>query len=252
MGRTTIAWTFFTLNLVWGCTKVSAECDYCYMFRLSYRFGKNPEVVAIMYQRTYPIYNQIAQKMQFLNLEPARKKLRALPPGSKVFINSMSDTFHESIPFHIIDEWFELFKEFPNLQFQILTKRTNRMRKYFETRECPANVWLGTSVGDRWHTFRIKTLQRTRTKGIRFISFEPLLGNIGQVDLMDIHWIIVGGESDYEKPRPMSPDWAEDLRVQAGKQGVAYFFKQMGGKGGNNAGGEELNGIEYKAFPTLP
>lgn len=234
MGKlTSIAWTESTLNLAWGCSKVSAGCKNCYMFRLSKQFGRNPE------------------KVQLMDLKNAEKKIRTL--GKLVFVNSMSDTFHESIQDEVIEDWMDLFTCHADHQFQILTKRIGRVRNFIKDwGVLPQNVWLGTSVEDRWHTHRIKTLQSIKHEGIKFISFEPLLSFMGKLDLQGIQWAIVGGESGTkaENPRPMNPEWANDIMDQCTEQGVAFFFKQHGGIGGDGAGGDLLNGYRYHEMPA--
>lgn len=202
------------------------------MFRLSRQFGRNPEKVAIM------------------NLANVEKKIAGL--GKLVFFNSMSDTFHESIPDSVIEDWMDMFERHADHQFQVLTKRIGRARNYVKKYgKLPKNVWLGTSVEDRAHVFRIKTLQSIPHDGIRFISFEPLLSYVGKLELDGIHWVIVGGESGLksENPRPMNPEWANDILEQCVPQGVAFFFKQCGGIGGDGAGGDLLNGYRYHEYP---
>lgn len=173
--------------------------------------------------------------------------------GEKIFVNSMSDTWHEDVPFERIDDWFNAMADFPDKQFQLLTKRTNRARLFAKTMKTswPKNLWLGTSVEDAGHAFRIKTLQQTIGPKIKFISFEPLLGPISKPNLDGINWIIIGGESG-ETPRPMNPQWAQDLvdHSKANYPDCAVFFKQMGGKGGDGAGGDVLNGKQYHEFPA--
>jgi len=198
------------------------------MFRLSKQFGKDPEKVVL------------------LDLKKAERRLKDM--GEKVFVNSMSDTFHEAIPFETIRAWFDLFEDFPEKQFQVLTKRINRALQFSKTYEIPKNVWLGTSIEDEAHLFRMQTLKHVDAK-IRFISFEPLLGAIPYVNFVGISWVIVGGESDYKDPRPMDPDWAESIRKNCEDYATPFFFKQAGGIGGDNAGGSLLHGKGYKAFP---
>jgi protein gp37 len=228
MGKNTlIEWTESTLNLGWGCTKVSAGCENCYMFRNSYFYGTDPT------------------KIRYFSIKNAEKRIREY--GEKIFVNSNTDTFHEQTPFYVIDEWFRLFKRYPQKQFQILTKRTNRMRKYFEDKVCPDNVWLGTSVEDQQHVFRIDTLKRIDAK-IRFVSFEPVLGAI-KTNLENIQWAIIGGESDKSNPRIMERQWALDLIDEIKRQGTKLFFKQWGGIGGSGAGGDLVDGKQYHEFP---
>jgi protein gp37 len=233
MGRTTqIEWTESTLNLGWGCTKVSAGCENCYMYRNSGMFGRDPT------------------KVIYFNIENARRRLKTY--GDIIFVNSNTDTFHEATSFEIIDSWFELFKEFPGKQFQILTKRTNRMRQYFESRKCPDNCWLGTSIEDQAHVFRADTLRRVKHRGIKFISFEPVIGRIESCNLDGIDWAIVGGESDNKAPRVMQKEWAEHLCFEViKKQGVALWFKQWGGIGGSGAGGDIITRRQYHEYPPV-
>lgn len=186
-----------------------------------------------------------------MNMANAEKKIVGL--GKLVFVNSMSDTFHESIPFTTIRDWFDLFREYPDKQFQVLTKRIGRASKYVkEWGMLPANVWLGTSVEDHWHAFRIKTLQAIPHKGVKFVSFEPLLSSVEGVNLEGIQWAIVGGESGNkaENPRPMNPNWAFEIMKACRTYGTAFFFKQHGGIGGDGAGGNLLDGKVYHEMPA--
>jgi protein gp37 len=229
MGKTTlIEWTNSTLNLGWGCTKVSAGCDNCYMYRNSELYNKDPE------------------KIIYFSVNNARKRM--ITYGDRIFVNSNTDTFHEKTSFDQIDIWFNLFESFPKKIFQILTKRTNRMRKYFETRECPDNCWLGTSIEDQAHVFRADTLRRIDCK-TRFISFEPVLGPIDKCNLEGIHQILIGGESDFKNPRPMDLEWARKLIKMGREAGCAIFFKQVGGIGGSGAGGHIIDGKTYLEYP---
>src|SRR6185503_8999663 len=222
MGRqTSIAWTDSTLNLAWGCTKVSAGCDNCYMFRLSKTFGRDPN------------------KVELLSFKRAEARLKEM--GERVFVNSMSDTFHESIPLETIAQWMRFFSANRKHQFQVLTKRINRARLFAkawkaEGHEWPSNVWLGTSIEDEGHLFRANTLRIVQGPKVRFISFEPLLGPIIKPDLLGIDWIIIGGESG-DNPRFMVEGWAQNLidYTKANYPNCAVFFKQKGGKGRDGA-----------------
>lgn len=201
------------------------------MFRLSQQFGRDPTTVRLF------------------SIESLRKKIDGL--GEKVFFNSMSDTFHEKIPVRVIADWLAMFAEFPDRQFQVLTKRINRAYALVKSGAIaiPPNVWLGTSIEDKAHLFRADTLRKIPAK-IRFISFEPLLSEIQPpINLEGISWVIVGGESDYTTPRPMSEYWAAIIRDEAQRQKVAFFYKQKGGIGGDGAGGDRLMGQTYKEFP---
>ncbi len=168
--------------------------------------------------------------------------------GQKIFVNSWSDTFHKDISDATIYNWFQVFQEFPDKQFQILTKRPEIAYKYFMGYEVPYNCWIGTSIGIKKSLSRMNYIKGISAK-IRFISFEPLLEDLGELDLTGISWVIIGGESDLVAPRPMKPEWAESIIKQAKEQGVAVWFKQMGGKGKGGAGGNLLNGRKIEEFP---
>lgn len=124
-------------------------------------------------------------QLTYLNVDNIRKNLKKF--GDLIFVNSMSDTFHEQISFEKVDELMKVLAEFPDKQFQFVTKRANRMRQYFEIRKCPNNIWLGVTIEDQAHTFRIDTLRRKKSQGIKFISFEPLIGRIYHADLSGIN-----------------------------------------------------------------
>lgn len=146
------------------------------------------------------------------------------------FVNSMSDLFHNDIPFSFLDQVFDVIKRTPQHTYQILTKRSARMRKYFSSRKVPKNVWLGVSVENRKYGLqRIDDLREVKAD-IRFLSVEPLLEDVGEINLRGIHWVIVGGESG-PKARPMKTEWVETIKYQCAQEGVAFFFKQWGGWG---------------------
>ena len=171
------------------------------------------------------------------------------------FVNSMSDLFHKNIPYDFLDRVFEVITKTPHHTYQVLTKRPNNMRDYFSSRTVPGNAWLGVSVENRKHGLpRIEILQSIKAS-VRFISAEPLLEDLGMINLAGIHWIIVGGESG-SKARPMQTAWAESIQKQAKKNRVAYFFKQWGTWGADgikrnkHANGRLLNGTTYDNYPT--
>lgn len=238
MGKDTgISWTGSTLNLGWGCNKLGPECDNCYMYRLSWRFGRQPDSPTI-FKWAHDV-EQIEKRINGLN--------------NLIFVNSMSDTFHHKYPFEVLDVWFEAMRRHPEKQFQILTKRPQRAEKYFMTQKVPENCWIGTSVGVKAALSRIKFIQGIDAK-IRFVSFEPLLEDLGEVDFKGINWGIIGGESDLSMPRPMKPEWAYSLIKQMRSLGIPVWFKQMGGRGGGGAGGELLYGKKIQELPmqTIP
>ena len=183
--------------------------------------------------------------------EPLRRKKKTV-----YFVNSMSDVFHEDVPFEYIDQIFESIAKTPQHTYQILTKRADRMAQYFINRPVPDNAWLGVSVEDRQYGVpRIALLRQVSAK-IRFLSVEPLLENLGDLDLTEIHWVIVGGESG-AKARPMQKEWVEDIRIQCEEADVAFFFKQWGGWGADGKkrakryNGRELNGRTWDQMPGL-
>jgi protein gp37 len=171
------------------------------------------------------------------------------------FVNSMSDLFHEKVPVDYIDQVMDVVARTPWHSYQILTKRAARMARYFKTRPVPENVWLGVSVENRRHGVQRIDYLRMVDARIRFLSVEPLLEDVGVLDLDDIHWVIVGGESG-PKARPMKPEWADAVRIQCEEQGVAFFFKQWGGWGADGKrrakakNGRLLNGRTWDEMPT--
>lgn len=231
---TGIEWTDGTLNTAWGCTKISEGCKNCYMFRLTPMTGRDPN------------------KPTELSFENLKKRLKSMVnSGCKViFVNSMSDTFHKDFDFSVIAKWYDLFTQYPDTQFQILTKRIDRAQEFFLTHKCPDNCWLGTSIESKKVLHRMETLKKINAK-IRFVSFEPLIEDLGEINLNGLQWVIVGGESDFKNPRLMLKDWAENIRTQC--NGIPFFFKQMGGskKTDKTWGSDLLNGKKYKEMPVL-
>jgi len=164
-----------------------------------------------------------------------------------IFVNSMSDLFHEDIPFSFINRIFETMNECPQHIFQILTKRSERLSKIANKLPWAENIWMGVSVENAFFTKRIEHL-RTVPAHVRFLSCEPLLGPINQLPLQGIHWVIVGGESG-PKARPMRKEWIESILIQCRRQGVKFFFKQWGGSR-KDLTGRSLNGRVYSEMPS--
>lgn len=212
MGKLTgIEYVDSTLNLAWGCTQVSDGCKKCFMFRNS------------------KIYGYVPTEIRYFSIDNAIRRLRTY--GKVIFFNDNTDTFHENIPDTVRDMWFKRIlanPEFADKQFLVLTKRAGNMYRYFKTRKVPDNIWLGVSVEDQWHVFRIKTLQKVAAM-IRWVSFEPLLKLIKNVDLSGIAWAVVGGESDFTNPRLPQIEWIRSLRDECKAQGLKFFYKQFGG-----------------------
>jgi protein gp37 len=183
----------------------------------------------------------------------------AIKKPTMFFVNSMSDLFHEKMPFEFLDKIFDTIRNTPQHQYQILTKRENILEKYFETLSVPQNVWLGVTVEYADTKYRIDVL-RNINANIRFLSIEPLIGDVGTLDLSGIHWVIVGGESG-PNARPMNPQWLSNIQKQCESQNVAFFFKQWGtwGEDGvkrnKKANGSFFMGKKWKEEPqvvTLP
>ena len=217
--KTTIEWTEQTWNPTTGCTKISPGCKHCY--------------AEVMAKRLKAMGARGYENGFNLSILPERlaEPLKRRKPTT-YFVNSMSDLFHNDIPFEFLDQVFDVIKRTPQHTYQILTKRSPRMFKYFTSRGrvVPDNVWLGVSVENRRYGIqRIDDLRKI-SASIRFLSVEPLLEDVGKMDLSGIHWVIVGGESG-PKARPMKAEWVESIKNQCEKNGVAFFFKQWGGWG---------------------
>lgn len=236
--KSTIEWTDTTWNPVTGCTKVSKGCDHCYAERFSERFRG---------VQGHPFETGFD-----LTLRPERVRQPLTWKRSRmVFVNSMSDLFHKKIPVDYISQVFDTMEGTPRHVYQVLTKRSSLLRKFVNARyaeAAPQHIWLGVSIEDRAALVRLKHLQETRAS-VRFVSFEPLLGPIGKIDLTGIHWAIAGGESG-QKARSVDPSWIRELRDQCVEAGVAFFFKQWGGRT-PKAGGNTLDGQQWLQYPPV-
>jgi len=210
-----IEWTHATWNPVRGCTKVSPGCKHCYAETFSERFRGVPG---------HPFEQGFDLRLVPESLELPWKWRK----GRLIFVNSMSDLFHEQIPDEYILRVLEVIRSAPQHQFQILTKRAERLAELSRTHRFPANAWLGVSVESSKYTWRIAHLRKVAAQ-VRFLSVEPLLGPVGQLQLQGIHWVIVGGESG-PHARAMDAAWVREVREQCVAAGVPFFFKQWGGK----------------------
>ena len=227
-----IEWTERTWNPVTGCTKVSPGCKFCY----AETFARRLQAMGVDKYR-----DGFALRLHPETLgEPRRWR------SGIVFVNSMSDLFHEHIPLDYLQQVFRVMNESPQLQFQALTKRANYLAQVANQLTWTGNIWMGVSVETLDHTHRIDDLRRVPA-AVRFLSLEPLLGPLPDLDLMGIHWVIVGGESGH-KARPMQPQWAADIRDQCLRAGVPFFFKQWGGTN-KKAAGRLLEGREWNELP---
>jgi protein gp37 len=229
-----IEWTGATWNPVTGCTKVSPGCKHCYAERMAVR-------LQAMGQPNYRHGFQVALHPHALDLPLRWKKPQT------VFVNSMSDLFHESVPLDFIQRTLGVMRRAAWHRFQILTKRSSRLAELDRQLDWPDNVWLGVSVESAQFANRIDDLRQTRAR-VRFLSVEPLLGPLTGLDLRGIDWVIVGGESG-PGARQMEPDWATSLRDQCARAGVAFFFKQWGGRNKKKAG-RLLDGRTWDEVPA--
>ncbi|PPI78539.1 phage Gp37/Gp68 family protein [Marinobacter flavimaris] len=241
--NSSIEWTEQTWNPVTGCTKVSPGCKHCYAETMARRLKA---MGANGYENGFNV-----------TLHPERlgQPLQRTKPTT-YFVNSMSDLFHEDVNDAFIDKVFDVIERASQHTFQILTKRPERLLAYSKGRSFPKNAWLGVSVEDRQYGVpRIDVLRQL--PGItRFLSIEPLLEDIGRINLDGIHWVIVGGESG-PKARPMKAEWALNLRDQCLSSGVPFFFKQWGNWGADGvrrskkANGRDLVGQVYDGYPII-
>ena len=232
--KSTIEWTDATWNPSTGCSKVSPGCKNCYAERLSHRLHKmkNPKFV---------------NGFNFTMHENALMLPLKCKKPRKIFVNSMSDLFHENMDISFLIRCFEIMRSAHWHTFQILTKRPERMLNFAEEFGIiPDNIWLGTSVELKSFTYRIDIIREINAK-VKFVSFEPLLGPPGVLDLSEISWVIVGGESG-PKARKLKPEWVRDIREQAKEQNVSFFFKQWGGKT-SKSNGRILDGRLWDEFP---
>ena len=239
-GTTAIEWTDATWNPVTGCTKVGAGCDHCYAERFAERWRG---VAGHAYERGFDVQRRPERLAQPLAWRRPRR----------VFVNSMGDLFHKRVPRAFVDEVFGVMEAADRHVFQLLTKRSSRMRDYvnahYRRRSAPAHLWLGVSIEDETKRARAQHL-RAATAAVRFLSLEPLLGPLPALDLDGIHWVIVGGESG-PGARPMRAEWARALRDQCAARAVPFFFKQWGGVR-PKAGGRVLDGQEWSEWPAAP
>ncbi len=240
-----IEWTEQTWNPVTGCTKVSAGCKNCYAETMARRLKA---MGAPGYE------NGFALSFHEGRLDaPLRRRKPTI-----YFVNSMSDLFHPKVPFSFIDKVFNTIAETPQHSYQILTKRPEIMARYFAplTRTPPTNAWLGVSVENKKHGVPRIGVLRKIPAAIRFLSVEPLLEDIGEIDLQGIHWVIVGGESG-KKARPMKPEWVEGVKKQCHTAKVKFFFKQWGAwsadgvKRSKHANGREYRNRTWNEMPIV-
>lgn len=232
--RSAIEWTEATWNPVTGCDQVSPGCAHCYAKAFAERWRGIP---GHPYEQGFDLR---------IWPERLRQPLKWKRPRM-IFVNSMSDLFHEDIPDAFIREVFASMEEANWHTFQILTKRPRRLVKLADALPWPPNIWMGVSIENRRFVDRADLL-RTVPAAVRFISAEPLLGPLEGLDLSGIRWLIAGGESG-PRARAAKPEWIRELRNRCRDEQVAFFFKQWGGRT-SKAGGRLLDGMEYSELPT--
>jgi protein gp37 len=281
--KTGIEWTDSTWNPFIGCSRVSEGCRHCYAETMAGRFSNSPQAAPI-YQGLTQVANGHQVWTGKINQAPEGTRLKPLSwkKARRIFVNSMSDLFHENAETSWVDEVFAVMALCPQHTFQILTKRPERMLACLNSRaksinyweeaarkigyslqwESPfdgknlglckfplPNVWLGVSVESRKHLDRIDTLREVPA-ALRFLSLEPLIEDLGRINLSDIGWVIVGGESG-PGARPMNPYWARSLRDHCRACSVPFFMKQMGSCYGANKGHELPADLNIKQYPSL-
>lgn len=250
MAQSNIEWTELTWNPVTGCTKISPGCKFCYAEVMSKRL----EAMGI---EKYKDGFKIRMHHDALNIPFSWKKSKV------VFVNSMSDLFHPEVPIEFIKAVFAVMNQTPQHTYQVLTKRSERLLDISMHLKWTANIWMGVSVESDDYTFRVNDLAKTNAK-IKFISIEPLIGEVKKIDLENIDWVIVGGESGH-KARPIKKSWIETIRIKCEENNIPFFFKQWG-KPKFNAnssdptiqsshpqhakGGCELDGKVYRNLPA--
>ncbi len=231
--KSSIEWTESTWNPLTGCTKVSLGCKHCYAERMAKR-------LQAMGQPNYANGFKLTLHPQVLEIPLGWKK------PQMIFVNSMSDLFHKDVPVDFIQQVFDVMRRADWHRFQVLTKRAERLLELDSQIEWPSNVWMGVSVENQDYKYRIDLLRQTHAR-IKFLSLEPLLGPLSRLNLKDINWVIVGGESG-PGARPLLEEWVIDIRDQCKAKQVPFFFKQWGGVQKKRAG-RLLQGETYNQMP---
>ncbi len=246
MADSSIEWTDATWNPVAGCTIITPGCTNCYAMRMAARLE------AMGTEKYTGLTRKSGKRAVWTGRVTVDEAALALPASWRrprhIFVNSMSDLFHEDVPVDFISRVWDVMRDTPQHTYQILTKRPKRMHELslaLNHKPLP-NVWLGTSVEHADTLWRLDELRGTKA-AIRFISFEPLLGSVAEADVSGIQWVIVGGESG-PRAREMNPKWVEEIKDLCEEAGVAFFFKQWGGVNKAKTG-RELNGRTWDEMP---
>ena len=250
MAISSIEWTELTWNPVTGCTKISPGCKFCYAEVMTRRLK------AMGVDKYKDGFKKVITHPNTLNIPFTWRKPKV------VFVNSMSDLFHLDVPDEYIKAVFSVMNQTPQHIYQVLTKRSERLLEFSSELQWTPNIWMGVSVENEEYSYRIRDLSQTPAK-TKFLSVEPLIGPITSLNLVEINWVIVGGESG-QKARPVKKEWIDYVRLKCQEQGVAFFFKQWGkpkfnenpldptievGHPQHAKGGCELNGKVYREMP---
>jgi protein gp37 len=235
MAQTRIEWTELTWNPTTGCNKVSQGCKFCYAEVMARRLKA---MGLEKYRNGFELtLHEDALKIPYTWKQP-----------KIVFVNSMSDLFHKDIPLDFIQRVFKVMNVNPQHVFQVLTKRADILLKYHKELDWTHNIWMGVSVEDAKSLGRINLLRRTGAK-VKFLSCEPLIGPLTDLNLKKINWVIVGGESG-RRPRPMKPEWVFEIHNKCIEENVPFFFKQWGGTNKKKTG-RVLKGKTYNEMPIV-
>ncbi len=235
MSKSSIEWTEMTWNPTTGCSKISAGCKYCYAEVMSRR-------LLAMGIEKYKDGFKVRTHDDALHIPYTWKKSKV------VFVNSMSDLFHPEVPFEFIEKVFKVMNDTPQHTYQVLTKRAERLYELHHKLNWTKNIWMGVSVEDERVIERIDFLRETNAI-TKFLSCEPLIGPLYNLNLNNIDWVIVGGESG-RKARTIHEEWVWDIKIQCQEQEVAFFFKQWGGVNKKKTG-RELGGQTYDEMPIV-
>lgn len=238
-----IEWTEQTWNPSAGCTKVSSGCKNCYAETMAIRL----QAMRVEGYENGFNFNTVPSRLN----EPLKRKKPTI-----FFVNSMSDIFHETMPVEYLNKIFNVIEKTPYHTYQILTKRADKMFQYLSQRKIPRNIWLGVTVENKKHGLpRIDKLRQLKAS-VLFLSVEPLLEDLGKINLKNIDWVIVGGESG-NRARPMEKSWVLNIKRQCENNDIAFFFKQWGTWGADKVkrnkkqNGKELNGRIWQKYPDI-
>lgn len=238
-----IEWTEQTWNPSAGCTKISSGCQNCYAETMAIRL----QAMGVEGYENGFEFNIVPNRLN----DPFKKKKPTV-----FFVNSMSDIFHKDMPLDYLNKIFDVIEQTPQHTYQVLTKRADRMQEYFIHRQVPKNIWLGVTVDNKKEGLPRIDFLRNINATVLFLSVEPLLEDLGEINLTNIDWVIVGGESG-NKARPMEKEWVVNIKHQCEKNDVAFFFKQWGTWGADKVkrnkklNGKEIDGKVWQQFPDV-